>query len=67
MKREDLLAPEDYNLVVEFEKYIHDEARKAIVYENENGNTDEITYAGLIKKANKVANVFTNHGLKKVM
>jgi len=65
MKREDLLAPEDYNLVVEFEKYIHDEARKAIVYENENGNTDEITYAGLIKKANKVANVFTNHGLKK--
>ncbi|MGE7918581.1 acyl-CoA synthetase MbcS [Viridibacillus sp. NPDC093762] len=65
MKREDLLAPEDYNLVEEFEKYIHDEARKAIVYENENGNTDEITYADLIKKANKVANVFTNHGLKK--
>ncbi|MFJ9464316.1 acyl-CoA synthetase MbcS [Viridibacillus arvi] len=65
MKREDLLAPEDYNLVEEFEKYIHDEARKAIVYENENGNTDEITYAGLIKKANKVANVFTNNGLKK--
>ncbi|MGF9979229.1 acyl-CoA synthetase MbcS [Viridibacillus arvi] len=65
MKRQDLLAPEDYNLVEEFEKYIHDEARKAIVYENENGNTDEITYAGLIKKANKVANVFTNNGLKK--
>ncbi|MBK3493595.1 AMP-binding protein [Viridibacillus sp. YIM B01967] len=65
MKREDLLAPEDYNLVEEFEKYIHDEARKAIVYENESGNTDEITYAGLIKKANKVANVFTNNGLKK--
>lgn len=65
MKREDLLAPEDYNLVEEFEKYIHDEARKAIVYENENGNTDEITYAGLIKKANKVANVFINNGLKK--
>lgn len=65
MKREDLLAPEDYNLVEEFERYIHDEARKAIVYENESGNTDEITYAGLIKKANKVANVFTNHGLKK--
>nr|WP_106780418.1 acyl--CoA ligase [Lysinibacillus timonensis] len=65
MKREDLLAPEDYNIVDEIEKFASDENKLALMIHHENGDIERITYSNLIKKANKVANVFANNGLSK--
>ncbi|MET3575380.1 acyl-CoA synthetase MbcS [Bhargavaea ullalensis] len=64
MKREDLLAPEKYNLSSEFEKYAADENRKALIWTD--GETEqEITYAELMVLANRCANVLASHGLGK--
>jgi len=65
MNRTDLLAPESYNIVEEIEKYIHDPKRIALKWENDKGDKREITYAQLIKKANRIANVLQAKGLKK--
>ncbi|RDW15544.1 acyl-CoA synthetase MbcS [Oceanobacillus chungangensis] len=65
MNREDLIAPENYNIVMEFEKYANDPERKAIIWEDEYGNRREITYEELIKNANKIGNIFLEKGLKK--
>lgn len=65
MKREDLLAPEQYNLVTEIERYASDSNRLAIKWENEAGEKKEVTYEELLKNANKIGNVFKEHGLKK--
>ncbi|MCD8879100.1 acyl-CoA synthetase MbcS [Staphylococcus kloosii] len=65
MKKSDLVAPERYNIVEEIEKYAVDTSKQAIAYEDEAGNTDSITYANLIKNANKIGHVFSNHGLQK--
>lgn len=37
MKREDLLAPEKYNIVMEVEKFAKDPDRLALKWENEAG------------------------------
>lgn len=65
MKREDLLAPEKYNIVMEFEKYASDPKKVAIKWENEKGDTREITYRQLIQNANRIGNAFLSRGLKK--
>ncbi|RLL46782.1 acyl--CoA ligase [Oceanobacillus piezotolerans] len=65
MKREDLIAPEDYNIVMEFEKYANEPERKAIIWEDEDGNQKEVTYQSLIKNANRVGNTLLELGLKK--
>ncbi|MBM7606838.1 acetyl-CoA synthetase [Lysinibacillus composti] len=65
MRREDLLAPEVYNIADEIEKYAENENKKALIVHHENGIIEEISYTNLIKKANKVANVFRNNGLQK--
>jgi acetyl-CoA synthetase len=65
MKREDLIAPEEYNLVEEIEKFAKNPEKIAIKFENELGSKDYITYDGLIRRANQVANVFVKHGLQK--
>ncbi|HZG71560.1 MAG TPA: acyl--CoA ligase [Chondromyces sp.] len=65
MRREDLLAPEKYNIVMEFEKYAQNPERIAIKWENEQGETKEITYANLVKSANKIGNAFLKSGLKR--
>ena len=65
MKKSDLVAPERYNIVEEIEKYAVDTSKQAIAYEDDQGNTDSITYANLIKNANKIGHVFSNHGLQK--
>ena len=44
MNREDLIAPLQYNLVSEIEKYTKDEAKIAVKWENHEGETKEITY-----------------------
>ncbi len=65
MKREDLLAPEDYNIVDEIEKYAQNEEKTALIVHHVNGELEKVSYKELIKKANKVANLFANHGLGK--
>src|SRR5690606_18939087 len=62
MKQEDLIAPEDYNIVAEFERFNDD--RKAIIWIDEEGNKKEITYRQLLQNANKIANAFVKSGLK---
>ncbi|SOC36590.1 acyl-CoA synthetase MbcS [Ureibacillus acetophenoni] len=65
MKREDLLAPENYNIVDEIERFASEEGKLALMVHHENGEIEKITYKDLIKQANKVANVLTNKGLQK--
>lgn len=65
MKREDLLAPEIYNIVDEIEKYAKTESKIALMIHQDNGQTQKVSYASLIKKANKAANMFKSFGLNK--
>lgn len=65
MNREQLLAPEDYNLVSEFEKHATGMGKKALIYINAQGEKKEITYDELILASNKAANVFKANGLHK--
>jgi acetyl-CoA synthetase len=65
MNREQLIAPEHYNLVSEFEKYATGIGKKALIYINAQDEKIEITYDELMALANKAANVFTDNGLKK--
>ncbi|MFC5542394.1 MAG: acyl--CoA ligase [Bacilli bacterium] len=65
MKREDLIAPENYNIVDEFEKWAKDESKLALLVRHEDGTTEQITFVELLKRANKVANLFKSHGLEK--
>lgn len=65
MKREDLIAPEQYNLVSEVERYASDEKKIALIWENEVGENKNITYERLVESANKIGNVFLNKGLEK--
>ncbi len=65
MKREDLIAPLQYNLVMEIEKYAKDDKRVAVKWEDQEGKTKEITYRSLMLNANRFGNVFLESGLKK--
>lgn len=65
MNKFDLVAPEQYNIISEIEKYATDTDRRAIIFEDQNGNTEEITYQNLIKNANKVGNILLDKGLKR--
>lgn len=65
MNKENLIAPNNYNLVNEFEKYGKDEEKLALIWESDKGETKTITYKNLIQRANKIANVFTRKGLQK--
>ncbi|WP_071393828.1 acyl-CoA synthetase MbcS [Bacillus tuaregi] len=65
MKREDLIAPLQYNLVSEMERYANDKGKIAIKWETSDGLTKEISYEDLMSGANKIGNVFLESGLKK--
>ncbi|MCG7344407.1 acyl--CoA ligase [Sporosarcina sp. ACRSL] len=65
MNREELLAPEDYNLVSEFEKYADGKENRALIYVDTNEQEQTITYDELMVSANRAANVFIENGLKK--
>ena len=64
MNRQDLIAPETYNISMEVERYAKDLSRKALIWQNEAGDKSEITYHELMKNVNRVGNVFLNKGLK---
>lgn len=65
MKREELLAPEQYNIVSEFERYADGSGKEALIYVNAHGAEDRITYDQLIVEAKKAAAVFAENGLQK--
>jgi acetyl-CoA synthetase len=66
MKREDLIAPERYNLTSEIEKHAISNPNKiALKWESEQGETREITYGNLIKRANQIGSVLLKRGLEK--
>jgi acetyl-CoA synthetase len=65
LNRNDLIAPEKYNLVSEMEKFTQDPKKVALKWENEEGQTQEITYENLSKHVNKIGNVFKTNGLSK--
>ncbi|RBW67475.1 acyl-CoA synthetase MbcS [Bacillus taeanensis] len=56
-------APENYNIADEIDKHFSN--KLALKWENEDGLYNEITYAELIKEANKLANGLTKLGMKK--
>ncbi|MEH7074743.1 acyl-CoA synthetase MbcS [Neobacillus drentensis] len=65
MKRENLIAPERYNLVSEVEQFAKDPSRIALKWENEVGETQQVTYEQLMKRVNQAGNVFIQNGLNK--
>jgi acetyl-CoA synthetase len=64
MEREKLLAPLNYNLVEEIEKYASDSTRVALKWENEQGEKSEITYRSLLDKVNQIGSALISEGLK---
>ncbi|RSK28180.1 acyl--CoA ligase [Bacillus sp. HMF5848] len=64
MKQSQLISPDYYNLTSEMDKYAEGEARIALKWMNEAGDSKTITYSNLLKKANKIANVLHSYGLK---
>lgn len=64
MDHENLIAPLEYNMVSEFEKHAKNPEKLALIWEDD-VNKLEITYADLIKNANKIGHVFKEAGLKK--
>ena len=68
MNKQDLIAPDHYNLVSEFEKYSKDEEKLALIWESETKvNIETSTYKQLIQRANKIANVLQRKAFKKAM
>ncbi|MFC4556814.1 acyl-CoA synthetase MbcS [Virgibacillus kekensis] len=65
MNREDLIAPKDYNIVLEMERFAEDPTRKALIWKNDSGQSKEITYNELMKNVNKIGNAFLEKGLKR--
>ncbi|SHG76465.1 acyl-CoA synthetase MbcS [Ornithinibacillus halophilus] len=66
MKRDELIAPLDYNIVMEMEKFASkDGERNAIIWQDEAGNKKEISYSQLSKNVNKIGNAFYDSGLTK--
>lgn len=64
MNREDLVAPDTYNLVEEVEKFAKDPHRMALLWENEEGEKDQISYKELMEKANRIGSALLEGGLK---
>jgi len=65
VNREDLIAPENYNIVMEMEKYAEETNKLALMYMDKEGLRKEITYENLLKNVNKIGNVLLEKGLKK--
>lgn len=65
MNENQLVAPEIYNIVNEFEKHENKGSKTALVFQEENGHQEQYTYEELLQRANQVANAFCAQGLKK--
>ena len=65
MKREDLIAPAQYNLVSEIEAFSHDKEKMALHWQDGHGHEAHVTYAALVEEANKIGHVLLKAGFKK--
>ena len=65
MNTEQLIAPQIYNIVDEFEKHVNKGEKTALIIQEENGEEARYTYEALLDKANQAANAFLAKGLKK--
>ena len=65
MIREQLTAPDNYNIASEFERFTEDPGRIAIQWLDEQGNADATSYADLLKSANRMGNALSGLGLGK--
>lgn len=65
MDQADLIAPDDYNIVMEIEQYAKQDNKLALLYMDQDGNRKELTYAQLMENVNKIGNSFLEKGLKK--
>jgi acetyl-CoA synthetase len=63
MGLKELMAPEVYNVTHEIEK--HNSDKVALIWENDQGDKQLISYSELIKKSNQFANGLIELGLKK--
>lgn len=64
MRREDLIAPERYNIVMEIEKHLGKDTI-AIDYRDDQDKKKQITYEKLIENVNRVGNALLDSGLKR--
>ncbi|MEW9672905.1 acyl-CoA synthetase [Ammoniphilus sp. 3BR4] len=60
-----LIAPEYYNLAQDIDRYADDPGKIAVLWENERGETREISYLQLRQESNKFANALKRIGLQK--
>src|SRR5699024_5349763 len=65
MEREDLIAPERYNIVMEIEKHAEKEGLIALQYGDSEGNEKQVTYKELIDNVNRVCNAMLESSLKR--
>ncbi|ALX48969.1 acyl-CoA synthetase MbcS [Lentibacillus amyloliquefaciens] len=66
MNKEDLIAPEEYNIVMEMEHFTSkNPSRNALVWKDDKGNSKQITYEDLLENVSKIGNIFKSKGLKK--
>ncbi|MEI3613938.1 acyl-CoA synthetase MbcS [Pseudogracilibacillus sp. SO30301A] len=65
MTHNELIAPDEYNIIMEIEKHAIHVDKIALKYIDEGGISKEITYDQLMKNVNKIGNVFLEKGLKK--
>src|SRR5690625_6030103 len=65
LKQADFIPPNDYNIVMEIERYIKDPKTVALIFTDETKERQEITYLELMNNANKIGNILLNAGLKK--
>lgn len=65
MERKDLIAPETYNLTSEMEAFAGSGTRMALQWQNDQGDTEDITYQSLFHRANQFAQAMYHQGLAK--
>jgi acetyl-CoA synthetase len=65
MRKEELIAPREYNLVSEVERFAKEPKRIALQRVSEVGEKRQITYEQLMKKVNQIGNLFLELGLRK--
>ncbi|MFB5661440.1 acyl-CoA synthetase MbcS [Alteribacillus sp. HJP-4] len=65
MNREDLIAPEKYNIADELKAFTDDEERVAVRWLSEDGHRREVGYAELLRRTNQYAQALLASGLNK--
>jgi acetyl-CoA synthetase len=65
MDKRNLIAPEYYNMVQDIDRFADYPMKIALLWENEEGQTREITYLQLRQESNRFANALKRLGLKK--